>query len=214
MITEYQVSCGNRFGKLSRGKRRAFGIQVLAPSNRAVQVTENPALLCRETYPKLKQELKRKYPKHEWRRTLSRAATLVTFSQLRKRESVGVCHAAVNGGQRTRSLRILRARLEFPVFGLDAVRGVVEHRKETFSQFGTEIHDIFGSGDRVLARLTHRGVGGGIWRSRLGSYDIRGKAVTWNAIAIFRFEDDRIIEEWVTRDELGVILQLGIFQTA
>jgi len=97
------------------------------------------------------------------------------------------------------------------VVGLDAVRAVVEHRKETFSQFGTEIHDIFGSGDRLVARLTHRGVGGGIWRSRLGSYDISGKTVTWNAIAIFRFEEDRIIEEWVTRDELGVILQLGLF---
>jgi len=100
------------------------------------------------------------------------------------------------------------------VVGLDAVRAVVEHRKETFSQFGTEIHDIFGSGDRLVARLTHRGVGGGIWRSRLGSYDISGKTVTWNAIAIFRFEQDRIIEEWVTRDELGVILQLGLIQTA
>ena len=97
------------------------------------------------------------------------------------------------------------------VVGLDAVRAVVEHRKETFSQFGTEIHDIFGSGDRLVARLTHRGVGGGIWRSRLGNYDISGKTVTWNAIAIFRFEEDRIIEEWVTRDELGVILQLGLF---
>ena len=97
------------------------------------------------------------------------------------------------------------------VVGLDAVRGVVEHRKETFSQFGTEIHDIFGFGDRLVARLTHRGVGGGIWRSRLGNYDISGKTVTWNAIAIFRFEEDRIIEEWVTRDELGVILQLGLF---
>ena len=96
------------------------------------------------------------------------------------------------------------------VVGLDAVRGVVEHRKETFSQFGTEIHDIFGSVDRWVARLTHRGVGGGIWRSRLGSYDVSGKTVTWDAIAIFRFDNDRIIEEWVTRDELGMILQFGL----
>jgi len=99
------------------------------------------------------------------------------------------------------------------VVGLDAVRNVVAHRKETFSQFGTEIHDMFGSGDRLVARLTHRGVGGGIWRLRPGSFDISGKTVTWNAIAIFRFEEERIIEEWVTRDELGIILQLGFFQT-
>jgi ATP-dependent helicase HrpB len=48
-------------------RRVAVRIQVLAPSNRPVQVTENLALFWRETYPKLKQQLQRKYPKHEWR---------------------------------------------------------------------------------------------------------------------------------------------------
>jgi ATP-dependent helicase HrpB len=50
------------------GRRRvAVRIQVLAPSNRPVQVTENLSVFWRETYPKLKQELQRKYPKHDWR---------------------------------------------------------------------------------------------------------------------------------------------------
>ncbi len=48
-------------------RRVAVRIQVLAPSNRPVQVTENLALFWRETYPKLKQQLQRKYPKHDWR---------------------------------------------------------------------------------------------------------------------------------------------------
>ena len=51
-----------------------------------------------------------------------------------------------------------------------------------------------------------------MWRSRLGDYDVTGKMVTWNAIAIFRFEDQRIIEEWVTRDELAMILQFGLLR--
>jgi ATP-dependent helicase HrpB len=42
-------------------------IQVLAPNNRPVQITENLSVFWRETYPKIKQELQRKYPKHEWR---------------------------------------------------------------------------------------------------------------------------------------------------
>lgn len=96
------------------------------------------------------------------------------------------------------------------VAGIDAVRGVAERRKETFSQFETQIHDLFGAGDRLVARLSHLGVGGGLWRSRLGTHDITGKAVTWNAIAIFRFEKRQIIEEWVTRDELGMLLQFGL----
>jgi ATP-dependent helicase HrpB len=49
------------------GRRVPVRIQVLAPSNRPVQVTENLAVFWRETYPKLKQELQRKYPKHDWR---------------------------------------------------------------------------------------------------------------------------------------------------
>ncbi|MDP9292315.1 MAG: ATP-dependent helicase HrpB [Verrucomicrobiota bacterium] len=42
-------------------------INVLAPNNRPVQVTQNLANFWKETYPKIKNELQRKYPKHEWR---------------------------------------------------------------------------------------------------------------------------------------------------
>jgi ATP-dependent helicase HrpB len=48
-------------------RRVRVRIQVLAPSNRPVQITENLADFWRDTYPKLKQELQRKYPKHDWR---------------------------------------------------------------------------------------------------------------------------------------------------
>lgn len=106
--------------------------------------------------------------------------------------------------------RCLMHRPAGDVVGLDAVRAVAAHRKETFSQFKTEIHDVFGSGDRLVVRLTHHGVAGGIWRSRLGSHDVTGKAVTWNAIAIFRFENHKIIEEWVVRDEMAMALQFGL----
>jgi ATP-dependent helicase HrpB len=48
-------------------RRVPVRIQVLAPNNRPVQITENLSVFWRETYPKLKQELQRKYPKHVWR---------------------------------------------------------------------------------------------------------------------------------------------------
>jgi SnoaL-like polyketide cyclase len=53
----------------------------------------------------------------------------------------------------------------------------------------------------------------GMWRSRFGNYNVTGKTVTWDAMAIFRFEDQKIIEEWVTRDELGMVLQSGLLET-
>jgi ATP-dependent helicase HrpB len=48
-------------------RRVRVRIQVLAPSNRPVQITENLGDFWRDTYPKLKQQLQRRYPKHEWR---------------------------------------------------------------------------------------------------------------------------------------------------
>lgn len=42
-------------------------VQILAPSMRPVQVTQDLASFWREHYPRLKSEMQRKYPKHEWR---------------------------------------------------------------------------------------------------------------------------------------------------
>jgi ATP-dependent helicase HrpB len=42
-------------------------IHILAPNTRPVQITQDLAGFWREHYPRLKQELQRKYPKHEWR---------------------------------------------------------------------------------------------------------------------------------------------------
>jgi ATP-dependent helicase HrpB len=49
------------------GGRVPLVIQVLAPNHRPIQVTQNLANFWKESYPKIKQELQRKYPKHEWR---------------------------------------------------------------------------------------------------------------------------------------------------
>jgi ATP-dependent helicase HrpB len=58
---------GIKEGLWIANRRVPVRIQVLAPSNRPVQVTDNLSLFWRETYPKLKTQLQRRYPKHEWR---------------------------------------------------------------------------------------------------------------------------------------------------
>src|ERR1041384_4094768 len=58
---------GVREGFWIANRRVPVRIQILAPSNRPLQVTDNLALFWRETYPKLKPQLQRRYPKHEWR---------------------------------------------------------------------------------------------------------------------------------------------------
>jgi ATP-dependent helicase HrpB len=47
--------------------RTALRIQVLAPNHRPIQITDDLETFWREGYPKIKKELQRKYPKHEWR---------------------------------------------------------------------------------------------------------------------------------------------------
>lgn len=47
--------------------RTALRIQVLAPNHRPIQITNDLENFWREGYPKIKKELQRKYPKHEWR---------------------------------------------------------------------------------------------------------------------------------------------------
>jgi ATP-dependent helicase HrpB len=42
-------------------------IQVLAPSQRPIQITRDLTTFWRESYPKIRAELSRKYPKHDWR---------------------------------------------------------------------------------------------------------------------------------------------------
>lgn len=49
------------------GNKVPLVIQVLAPNYRPVQITTSLANFWKESYPKLKLELSRKYPKHEWR---------------------------------------------------------------------------------------------------------------------------------------------------
>ena len=56
---------GGRFA-LGRG-RVPVRIEVLAPNQRPIQVTDDLGAFWRDMYPKIKAELSRKYPRHEWR---------------------------------------------------------------------------------------------------------------------------------------------------
>ena len=55
-------------GRFTLGHGRVpVKIQVLAPNHRPIQVTDDLTSFWREMYPKVKAELSRRYPRHEWR---------------------------------------------------------------------------------------------------------------------------------------------------
>jgi ATP-dependent helicase HrpB len=46
--------------------RVAVVLEILAPNQRPVQVTDDLAGFWERTYPELRKELRRRYPKHPW----------------------------------------------------------------------------------------------------------------------------------------------------
>jgi ATP-dependent helicase HrpB len=55
-------------GRFTLGRGRvAVKIEVLAPNQRPIQVTDDLTRFWAEMYPKIKAELSRRYPRHEWR---------------------------------------------------------------------------------------------------------------------------------------------------
>jgi ATP-dependent helicase HrpB len=48
------------------GGRAEVTLEILAPNRRPIQITKDLASFWKETYPKIKPELSRRYPKHKW----------------------------------------------------------------------------------------------------------------------------------------------------
>jgi ATP-dependent helicase HrpB len=51
---------------LADGRQRVR-VEVLAPSQRPIQVTDDLGSFWKNTYPQIRPEYARRYPKHEWR---------------------------------------------------------------------------------------------------------------------------------------------------
>jgi predicted SnoaL-like aldol condensation-catalyzing enzyme len=80
-----------------------------------------------------------------------------------------------------------------------------------FSTFTSELSGMIAEGDMVAAQVYHR------TKMRPHTFRSRGVSVTltkeqevnWGAIVQFRLTDGKIVEEWVMRDELGILTQMG-----
>ena len=109
---------------------------------------------------------------------------------------------------------IHRPEASGPIRGLEAFKHALEAMLNVYSEFITTIHELIAEEDRVACRLSHRAVNRNEWTSRLGKHAVTGKTVNWQAIAIFRLRDRKIAEEWVCRDELGMLIELGVCQSS
>ncbi len=79
--------------------------------------------------------------------------------------------------------------------------------KATFSKLRVIIDDQIAEGDKVVTRFTWRGTHTGDFQGLSPT----GKQVEISAISIERVKDGKIVERWFNQDDLGLMMQLGVF---
>ena len=87
----------------------------------------------------------------------------------------------------------------------------IEHLEQFFTAFPdsqTTILDLFGEGDRVVARLLVSGTHKGPFAGQPAT----GKKIEFVSIRIYRFEEDKIVESWAMQDRMGLMQQLGFIR--
>ena len=99
----------------------------------------------------------------------------------------------------------------FDVTGVDAAVQRLRATLQDYTAFRSELSGLIAEGDMVAVRITHiTRVRPHTFRSRAGEVRINTEQnLTWTAIVQFRLQDGRIVEEWVMRDELGMLAQMG-----
>jgi predicted SnoaL-like aldol condensation-catalyzing enzyme len=99
----------------------------------------------------------------------------------------------------------------FDVVGRDAAAQRFRVVLQDYTAFSTELSGLIAEQDMVSVRVQHRTrVRPHAFRSRAGDVSLAAEQeLSWTAIVQFRLRDGKIVEEWVMRDELGMLLQMG-----
>jgi steroid delta-isomerase-like uncharacterized protein len=89
-----------------------------------------------------------------------------------------------------------------------AVRGFYEGIFAGLPGSQIELADVFGSGDRIVARFVQRGRHAGA----LMGVPPTGRDVELSGITVLAFRDGRVVERWAVADMLGLLAQIGAVQ--
>ena len=90
--------------------------------------------------------------------------------------------------------------------GPDSVRETVRSLHDAFGDLRFEVHDEIAEGDRVVQRATMSGRHTGA----LAGHAATGREFAVRHVYIWRIADGRIVEHWGSRDDLGLLRQLGL----
>lgn len=92
-----------------------------------------------------------------------------------------------------------------PIRGPQGFRRQIEKYLTAFPDARITVDEQFAAGDRVASRWTGRGTHQG----EIEGISPTGKEVTVTGLTFSRLEGGNVIEEWITWDTLGMLVQLG-----
>lgn len=88
-----------------------------------------------------------------------------------------------------------------------------EHLQQFFTAFPdshTEILDLFGEDDKVIARLRITGTNAGSFAGQPPT----GKKIQFDSFRIYQIADNKIVATWAMQDRMGLMEQLGLIRAA
>ncbi len=90
----------------------------------------------------------------------------------------------------------------------EELKAFLQQELETFPDASEQIEDMIAEGDKVAVRQRFYGTQQG-W---LGTYPPSGKKLVADYLAIYRIQNNQIVEAWAVWDNLNGLQQLGHFQ--
>ena len=93
-----------------------------------------------------------------------------------------------------------------PARGIQGAKDVVNMYRNAFPDCRLDIDDLFSAGDKVVVRFRYNGT----HQNALEGIPPTGRHVTGPGISIYRFQGDRIVEDFTNWDALGFMQQLGV----
>ena len=106
--------------------------------------------------------------------------------------------------------RHCQATPDVTVETLDEFKALMKGFEGAFSDGHVEIFELIAEGDFVAVIGTYRGTHTGL----LDTFAATGKTLDSEFAGYHRFEDGKIVETWVTWDNLAMLQQLGLFPPA
>ncbi len=77
--------------------------------------------------------------------------------------------------------------------------------RAAFPDLHRTIETVVAEDDMVAHRTTYSGTQAGEWQGIAAT----GRKVSWSVMVFYRFENGKVVEDWVINDQLSVMQQLG-----